>query len=112
MPRTFEFCIPSTGTKVPSSPEWFHEIKYDGFRMRVERDVDRVRLITRGGYDWTKRFPWIAEAVLKNRQKAFRRRRRGCCSGLEPDLQFQRIALGQAQRGGSALCDRCVRSNI
>jgi bifunctional non-homologous end joining protein LigD len=71
MPRTFEFCIPSTGTKVPSSPEWFHEIKYDGFRMRVERDVDRVRLITRGGYDWTKRFPWIAEAALKNRQKHF-----------------------------------------
>jgi ATP-dependent DNA ligase len=33
--------------------------------------VDRVRLITRGGYDWTKRFPWIAEAALKNRQKQF-----------------------------------------
>ena len=27
----------------------------------MERDGDRVRLITRGGYDWTKRFPWIAE---------------------------------------------------
>jgi hypothetical protein len=25
-----------------------------------ERDGDRVRLITRGGYDWTKRYPWIA----------------------------------------------------
>jgi bifunctional non-homologous end joining protein LigD len=24
-----------------------------------------------GGYDWTKRFPWIAEAALKNRQKQF-----------------------------------------
>jgi ATP-dependent DNA ligase len=30
-----------------------------------------VRLITRGGYDWTKRFPWIVEAALKNRQKRF-----------------------------------------
>jgi bifunctional non-homologous end joining protein LigD len=37
----------------------------------VERDGDRVRLITRGGYDWTKRFPWIVEAALKNRQKRF-----------------------------------------
>ena len=27
----------------------------------------RVRLITRGGYDWTKRYPWIAESALKNR---------------------------------------------
>ncbi len=30
-----------------------------------------MRLVTRGGYDWTKRFPWIAEAALKNRQKQF-----------------------------------------
>jgi len=30
-----------------------HEIKYDGYRLRVERHGDRVRLITRGGYDWT-----------------------------------------------------------
>jgi len=37
----------------------------------VERQGDRVRLITRGGYDWTKRFPWIVEAALKNRQKHF-----------------------------------------
>jgi hypothetical protein len=37
----------------------------------VERNGDRVRLITRGGYDWTNRFPWIAEAALKNRQKHF-----------------------------------------
>jgi ATP-dependent DNA ligase len=67
----FEFCIPVAGTKVPSSPEWLHEIKYDGYRLLVRRDGDRVRLITRGGYDWTRRFPWIAEAALKNRQKHF-----------------------------------------
>jgi ATP-dependent DNA ligase len=36
------------------------------YRLRVERDGDRVRLITRGGYDWSKRYPWIAEAALKN----------------------------------------------
>ena len=29
----------------------------DGYRLRVERDGDRVRLITRGGYSWTNRFP-------------------------------------------------------
>jgi bifunctional non-homologous end joining protein LigD len=71
MPLPFEFCIPTTGTAVPSGPDWLHEIKYDGFRARVERNGDRVRLITRGGYDWTKRYPWIAEAALKNRQKHF-----------------------------------------
>jgi bifunctional non-homologous end joining protein LigD len=43
----------------------------DGFRIRVERSGDRVRLITRGGYDWTKRYPWIAEAALKKRTRQF-----------------------------------------
>jgi bifunctional non-homologous end joining protein LigD len=67
----FEFCLPTTGKAVPAGPEWFHEIKFDGYRLRVERDGDRVRLITRGGYDWTRRFPWIVEAALKNRRSQF-----------------------------------------
>jgi bifunctional non-homologous end joining protein LigD len=57
--------------KVPQTPDWLHEIKYDGYRLRVERDGDRVRLVTRNGYDWTKRYPWIVEAALQNRQKPF-----------------------------------------
>ena len=56
---------------VPSGPDWLHEVKYDGYRLRVERDGDRVRLITRGGYDWSKRYPWIVESALKNRYKQF-----------------------------------------
>jgi bifunctional non-homologous end joining protein LigD len=43
----------------------------DGYRLRLERDGDRVRLITRGGYNWTKRFPWIVEAARKIRHKRF-----------------------------------------
>jgi hypothetical protein len=71
MPLTFEFCLPTVGTTVPAAPEWLHEIKFDGYRLRVERNGERVRLMTRGGYDWTKRFPLIVEAALKNRQKHF-----------------------------------------
>jgi hypothetical protein len=41
----FEFCLPTRSTAVPSGPNWFHEIKADGYRLRVERDGDRVRLI-------------------------------------------------------------------
>jgi bifunctional non-homologous end joining protein LigD len=68
MLKAFNFCIPTPGTKVPSSPDWLHEIKYDCYRLRVERNGDRVRLITRNGHDWTNRYPWIEEAALKNRQ--------------------------------------------
>jgi hypothetical protein len=69
--RMYEFCLPTSAKAVPSGPDWLHEIKCDGFRLRVERSGDRVRLITRGGYDWTKRYPWIVEAALKNRTKHF-----------------------------------------
>ena len=32
------------------------------YRLRLERDGDRVRLITRGGYNWTDRYLWIVSA--------------------------------------------------
>jgi hypothetical protein len=63
--------LPLTWTKVPASPEWLHETKYDGYRLRLERDGDGERLITRGGYNWTDRYPWIVEAARKIRQKQF-----------------------------------------
>jgi len=46
-------------------------VKYDGYRLRLERDGDRVRLITRGGYNWANRYPWIVESALRNRQERF-----------------------------------------
>jgi hypothetical protein len=46
-------------------------VKYDGYRLRLERDGDSVRLITRGGYNWADRYPWIVEAALKNRHQQF-----------------------------------------
>jgi ATP-dependent DNA ligase len=67
----FEFCLPTRATIVPAAPEWFHEVKYDGYRLRLERDGARVRLITKGGYDRSKRYSWIVEAALKNRQNRF-----------------------------------------
>ena len=67
----FQPAIPTRGAKVPAGPEWLHEVKYDGFRRIVSRDGDRVRLITGGGYDWSKRYPWIVESALKNRIKQF-----------------------------------------
>ena len=33
----FRPAIPTRGTKVPTSPDWIHEIKYDGFRLIVHR---------------------------------------------------------------------------
>jgi bifunctional non-homologous end joining protein LigD len=57
--------------KVPAGSDWIHEIKYDGYRMLLIREQDRVRLISRGGHDWSKDFPLIVTGALKLRQKHF-----------------------------------------
>jgi len=62
--KAFDFCITTKSTSVPTGPDWFHEVKYDGYRLRLERDGDRVRLITRGSYNWTDRFPCACPFVL------------------------------------------------
>jgi ATP-dependent DNA ligase len=41
----------------------FHEIKHDGFRLMARRDPVGIRLITRGGHDWSARYPLVVEAV-------------------------------------------------
>jgi bifunctional non-homologous end joining protein LigD len=57
MNKAFEFCIPTRGTEVPARADWLHEIEYGGYRLRVERDGDRVRCFSKGGFDWSDRFP-------------------------------------------------------
>jgi bifunctional non-homologous end joining protein LigD len=68
MPSTFDFCLPTKATTVPDTQDWLHEVKYDGCRLRLKRDGDRVRLITGNQLD---RSTWIVEAALKNRHKQF-----------------------------------------
>jgi bifunctional non-homologous end joining protein LigD len=58
-----EPCLPSPAKVPPSGPDWIHEIKHDGFRIMARRDAAGVRLITRNGNDFTKRFPLAVAAV-------------------------------------------------
>jgi ATP-dependent DNA ligase len=70
MPKDL-FCIPTAKTAVPAGPDWIHEVEYDGYRLRVERNGDRVRLLSKSGLDWTKRYPWIVETARKIRKSRF-----------------------------------------
>jgi bifunctional non-homologous end joining protein LigD len=82
-------------SRPPARPEWFHEIKYDGYRLIVIREDERVRLITRNGHDWSGRFPWIVESALKNRQKHFVIDGEAGCPGCRRHRPFQRPVLAQ-----------------
>ena len=67
MGNEFELCLPTRGAKVPGGSDRLHELKYDGFRLLVHREGDRVRLRTMNGHDWTDRFPWIVETARRIR---------------------------------------------
>ncbi|MCW2195005.1 bifunctional non-homologous end joining protein LigD [Bradyrhizobium elkanii] len=61
----FQPCIPVSTKAVPTGPDWLHEVKYDGYRGRVDRDGNIVRVNSKSGLDWTWRFPWIVESALR-----------------------------------------------
>jgi ATP-dependent DNA ligase len=71
MRSTFEPCLPTAGNVVPSTRNWLHEVKYDGYRLIVAREGNRVRLFTRNGHDWSDLYRWIVESALKNRHRQF-----------------------------------------
>lgn len=56
--------VPSLVAKPPKGDQWFHEIKYDGYRSQIAIAGRQVRVYTRNGYDWTKQYRDIADAAL------------------------------------------------
>lgn len=63
MPERVEPCLALLKSKPPQGDEWSYEIKWDGYRLAVHIEPTGVRIITRGGHDWTHRFPAIADAA-------------------------------------------------
>ncbi|MDO9443099.1 MAG: ATP-dependent DNA ligase, partial [Beijerinckiaceae bacterium] len=63
MPRFFGPQLATLRAKAPPGDRWIHEIKFDGYRGQVHVDRGTARVFTRGGLDWTKKFPMIAEAA-------------------------------------------------
>src|SRR6266567_6845112 len=63
-------CLPTKTEKLPSGSQWLHEIKHDGFRIIARKSDGRVRLYSRPGNDFTRRFPLIAEALTGLRSRS------------------------------------------
>jgi bifunctional non-homologous end joining protein LigD len=54
----------------PEGADWINEIKFDGYRLLCWLDRGKVRVVTRGGLDWTDRLPAVARAVEGLRAEA------------------------------------------
>ncbi|WVT78090.1 non-homologous end-joining DNA ligase (plasmid) [Sinorhizobium chiapasense] len=63
MPDRVEPALALLTEKPPVTGDWRWEIKWDGYRLHVHIEGDRVKVLTRNGFDWTSRFPAIAEAA-------------------------------------------------
>ncbi|NEI50505.1 ATP-dependent DNA ligase [Rhizobium leguminosarum] len=63
MPARIEPCLALLKSKPPKGREWVYEIKWDGYRLAVHIEPTGVRILTRGGHDWTPRFPTIEQAA-------------------------------------------------
>ena len=63
MPDRIEPCLALLKTETPNEPDWLFEVKWDGYRLAVHVEPNGVRIITRGGHDWTRFFPSIVQAA-------------------------------------------------
>ncbi len=60
MPVRIDPCLALLKPKPPRGPQWAFEVKWDGYRIAVHIEPKGVLILTRGGHDWTHRFPAIA----------------------------------------------------
>jgi bifunctional non-homologous end joining protein LigD len=61
-----EFVPPQLATlvdKPPSGDQWFHELKFDGYRLLCHLHGRQVRFWTRNQKDWTAKFETVGKAV-------------------------------------------------
>ena len=61
-----EFVSPQLATlmdKPPTGDEWFHELKFDGYRLLCHLNRSQVRFWTRNQKDWTAKFPTLGKAA-------------------------------------------------
>jgi bifunctional non-homologous end joining protein LigD len=60
-PGFIEPALAASIDKVPNGERWIHEIKFDGYRVQVHLVNEAVKVFTRRGNDWTKRFKKVAD---------------------------------------------------
>ena len=56
LPQFIEPALATLVKHAPSGDRWLHEIKFDGYRLQARIAAGRVKLLTRSGLDWTRRF--------------------------------------------------------
>nr|WP_155755932.1 ATP-dependent DNA ligase [Rhizobium leguminosarum] len=141
MPDRIDPCLALLKPKPPKGSQWAFEVKWDGYRLAVHIEPSGVRILTRGGHDWTDRFPAIAAearrlpvatAILDGEAVVFDEPAGGeeairlseeieadgdvllciaCEHGLEGIIAKDRNSTYRSGRGGEWLKIKCIQSD-
>lgn len=101
MPERVEPHLALLKRKPPRGPDWSYEIKWDGYRLAVHIEPTGVRIITRGGLDWTHRFPAIADAAKALGQTTMILAARRSCSTSKAGTSFRTHSAHLENRAAS-----------
>ena len=65
LPKRIDVELATLVDEPPAGDDWFHEIKFDGYRMICRIDQGEVTFLTRNHKDWTPRLASLAEEAGK-----------------------------------------------
>jgi bifunctional non-homologous end joining protein LigD len=108
MPERIEPCLALLQSKAPQGPDWAFEVKWDGYRLAIHRDHRGVRVITRGGHDWTDRFPSIAAGAAEIDANSFILDGEAVVLDAAGRADFGLLQQALGGRGGKARAERAM----
>ena len=79
----------------PIGKGWCHEVKFDGYRLQLVKNGDRVVIWSKNGKDFTARFRDIAKAVAALSCKSCVIDAEGCALDAEGRPDFRALVGGQ-----------------
>jgi len=85
-PGCVEPALATSIERVPNGERWIHEIKFDGYRVQLHIANDAIKVLTRRGNDWTRRFKKVAGDAFADQRRIgdHRRRNRGAGPPMAP----------------------------
>ena len=70
LPKSIKPQLTRLVEEAPTGNDWLHEIKYDGYQMHARIDGADVKLLTRTGLNWSRRYRRTIEALRGLRVKS------------------------------------------
>ena len=65
LPKTLSPQLATLVSALPLEGKWIYELKFDGYRIMARIERDKVRLVTRGGHDWSPKMPRLVREIKR-----------------------------------------------